>query len=272
MEKDNALTCSTVFPDRLSDLINEKQKLGISQNVIAEKLEVSKSVLSEWASGKKKPSLKNLCNLSQYFGVSTDYLLGLTDARAVEPDIRAIQEYTGLNDSSLKRLKSISKDRRNIDGSFLEFINFLFDNYYFDAIVSALFDYQSAIEASCVRIELSREAYDEITSDIDETSLNSEELENLDDLIDANFNDKLSKLIESKRLRNNVKKQMLAKNVLNILPPDATDKLYEYFDLASVTPKSIYRHHATDLFFSLLEFFEAKERAVVTKCATSNNK
>ena len=105
MEKDNTLTCSTVFPDRLSDLINEKQKLGISQNVIAEKLEVSKSVLSEWASGKKKPSLKNLCNLSQYFGVSADYLLGITDARSVEPDIRAIQEYTGLSDNALKTLR-----------------------------------------------------------------------------------------------------------------------------------------------------------------------
>nr|DAR70714.1 MAG TPA: helix-turn-helix domain protein [Caudoviricetes sp.] len=51
-------------------------KTGMSQKEIAITLGVSGPTVSEWESGKKTPSGKNLLLLSKLFDVSTDYLLG----------------------------------------------------------------------------------------------------------------------------------------------------------------------------------------------------
>ena len=42
---------------------------------------VNKSMVSRWESGINSPSLENAKNVSVYFNVSLDYLIGLTDTR-----------------------------------------------------------------------------------------------------------------------------------------------------------------------------------------------
>jgi transcriptional regulator with XRE-family HTH domain len=42
---------------------------------------VNKSMVSRWESGINNPSLENAKNVSVYFNVSLDYLIGLTDTR-----------------------------------------------------------------------------------------------------------------------------------------------------------------------------------------------
>lgn len=53
-----------------------RMQLGFSQKEIAITIGVSGPTVSEWESGKKTPSGKNLIALSNLFGVSTDFLLG----------------------------------------------------------------------------------------------------------------------------------------------------------------------------------------------------
>ena len=62
--------------DRLSELLNENK---ISKRKIANEIGVSASSISDWSTGKIQPTAENIYLLSDYFKISSDYLLGLTD-------------------------------------------------------------------------------------------------------------------------------------------------------------------------------------------------
>lgn len=55
-----------------------RQKSGLSQKYVALTLGVSAHTVSEWESGKKNPTTENLNALAALFGVSIDFLLGVT--------------------------------------------------------------------------------------------------------------------------------------------------------------------------------------------------
>ena len=61
----------------LNDRIVELRKQrGMSQEELAERLNVSRQAVSRWETGTAMPDAANLLQLSRIFGVSTDYLLG----------------------------------------------------------------------------------------------------------------------------------------------------------------------------------------------------
>ena len=66
------------FPERLKSLRQEKNML---QQDLAEHLKVSKSTISGWEVGRNQPDYDTLIELSIFFGVSVDYLLGNTDIK-----------------------------------------------------------------------------------------------------------------------------------------------------------------------------------------------
>lgn len=56
-------------------IINERKKLGWSQEELAEKLDVSRQSVSKWESAQSAPDLNRVLKMAEIFGVSTDYLL-----------------------------------------------------------------------------------------------------------------------------------------------------------------------------------------------------
>ena len=61
---------------KISEKIVHLRKLnGLSQEELAEKLEVSRQAISRWEMGTAKPDANNILQLSMLFGVTTDYLL-----------------------------------------------------------------------------------------------------------------------------------------------------------------------------------------------------
>lgn len=52
-----------------------RKKKGISQEALAEKVGVSRQAVSKWESKQSTPDLDKVIILSEYFGVTTDYLL-----------------------------------------------------------------------------------------------------------------------------------------------------------------------------------------------------
>ena len=61
-----------IFADKLMDL---RKKNGWSQEELAEKLNVSRQAVSKWESAQSVPDMNRIIQLSELFGVSTDYLL-----------------------------------------------------------------------------------------------------------------------------------------------------------------------------------------------------
>ena len=63
---------------RLKRLREEK---GISQLELAKLLDISNVMLSRYEKNKRSPDYKTLCKLADFYGVTTDYLLGRTNVR-----------------------------------------------------------------------------------------------------------------------------------------------------------------------------------------------
>jgi transcriptional regulator with XRE-family HTH domain len=64
-----------------------RKKKGISQEELAEKMLISRQAVSKWESGQSAPDLEKIVMLSDYFEVTTDYLL-----KGVEPQQSKVQE------------------------------------------------------------------------------------------------------------------------------------------------------------------------------------
>ena len=56
-------------------ILNLRTEYGYSQETLAEKLNVSRQAVSKWESGATLPETDKVIALSNFFGVSTDYLL-----------------------------------------------------------------------------------------------------------------------------------------------------------------------------------------------------
>ena len=64
------------FNERLKALIEEKE---ITQKQAAKDLNIAPSTMGGYAQGTSEPDFETLKKLAQYFGVTSDYLLGLPE-------------------------------------------------------------------------------------------------------------------------------------------------------------------------------------------------
>lgn len=62
-------------------IAEQRKKLGLSQEELAEKLNISQKSISKYELGDRKPQYKVLVRMAEYFGVTIDYLLRSTDTQ-----------------------------------------------------------------------------------------------------------------------------------------------------------------------------------------------
>lgn len=96
----------------LAELRREKE---IGQKELADYLRLSVGTISNYENNIHSPDLETLCRIADYFGVTTDYLLGRTAYRC-DPEVlerRISRDYTvtdiintvlGLDDSTVEHL------------------------------------------------------------------------------------------------------------------------------------------------------------------------
>ena len=92
---------TNVFSSRLRDLRGDR-----NQDDVAKELGISRASLSYYESGVRKPDINTLYALAKYYNVSSDYLLGLSDASTPDIDFQAIVNKTGLSETSVRNLIS----------------------------------------------------------------------------------------------------------------------------------------------------------------------
>lgn len=86
------------FGKRLKELRDERE---LNQEQIGKLFHVQKSAVSKWEKGMNSPDIETITRLADYFDVSTDYLLGITDKRkpnhlTKEDMIRSAPEFAWL--------------------------------------------------------------------------------------------------------------------------------------------------------------------------------
>lgn len=64
------------FAERLNNLLYEN---NITKYRLAKETGISKSVITDYCSGKVQPTADVIITVARYFDVSADYLLGLSD-------------------------------------------------------------------------------------------------------------------------------------------------------------------------------------------------
>ncbi len=87
------------FAVRLREICN-----GRTQQEIADGAGITRQNLGRFLLGETKPDTDTLEKLAKYFNVSTDYMLGLTDNKTTDTDLRAVCEYTGLSEKAAENL------------------------------------------------------------------------------------------------------------------------------------------------------------------------
>ena len=65
-----------IFYERLKELRSEK---GLTQEQLANELNISRYKITKWESGSTKPNINNLIQLAIFFDVSIAYLIGMED-------------------------------------------------------------------------------------------------------------------------------------------------------------------------------------------------
>ncbi|MBR1653549.1 MAG: helix-turn-helix transcriptional regulator [Clostridia bacterium] len=93
---------------RLEEL---RKKLGLSQNDLADKLNMTQQRISAYEKGKREPDIETIKQLSDFFEVSTDYLLGKSNIRNHEEvnmddvDVAFADGIKGLNNANKEIIK-----------------------------------------------------------------------------------------------------------------------------------------------------------------------
>lgn len=117
--------------NRITKLRESKHK---TQSDIANLLELkSHQQVSYLENGNenRNMSLSQLITLAEYFNVSTDYLLGLSDAPTSDKDLQFICDYTGLNENTIQFFNA-SKTDTDYYKNTVAFIEVLVDKLSYD--------------------------------------------------------------------------------------------------------------------------------------------
>ena len=106
----------TTYSQRLVELRTEK---GLSQKAAALDLQISQALLSHYEKGIREFNMDFLCRIADYYGVTTDYILGRTESRAgfsaTEFDDTA--EDAVFNTRSIYRAAIMTHERMNAGSS-----------------------------------------------------------------------------------------------------------------------------------------------------------
>ncbi|AOZ95327.1 helix-turn-helix domain-containing protein [Butyrivibrio hungatei] len=98
------------FATRIKQL---RQDRGITMEKLAQELNVTKSRVNMWENGGAIPRSQTLIDLANYFGVSTDYLVGNDCEKKSDPSsdkLHTLQRNLGkLNEKDLERAEGMLK-------------------------------------------------------------------------------------------------------------------------------------------------------------------
>ena len=102
--------------DTLSKILTIMKQKNISNSAIAEHLGISVSQISNWKSGNNTSYLKYISQISEFLGVSADYLLGTEQKeKSLSEKDKLIEKITiVLKNADLETLKAFLKLAENM--------------------------------------------------------------------------------------------------------------------------------------------------------------
>lgn len=110
-----------VFTDRFRAKVDEVGGVGEASKI----LKISRPTVSFWYYGERTPDAESLIKIARSFGLTTDYLLGLSDIPATNLDADNAVKFTGLDVESAYYLHDLKNESSSTASNTLKAINVL---------------------------------------------------------------------------------------------------------------------------------------------------
>lgn len=94
------------FATNMRILMKERR---ITQDELAAKIGKTKQSVSQYVNGDSEPGYETLAKIADFFSVSTDYLLGISNIKTPDTTAQAVIEYTGLSEDNISTLHRMRK-------------------------------------------------------------------------------------------------------------------------------------------------------------------
>ena len=101
-------------------ILKLRKRQGLSQEELAEKLNVSRQAVSRWEMGSALPDASNILQLSKLFGVTADYLLN--DEYDSDHDVPAIKKSETAANHRIKRIVALCAAILGLFGNFVFYL------------------------------------------------------------------------------------------------------------------------------------------------------
>jgi transcriptional regulator with XRE-family HTH domain len=128
---------------RIKELRTEMHK---SLRDVASELNISYSSLSKYERGDQQPSYETLIRIANYFNVTTDYLIGITNSKSSEN--RSICDQLNLSDEAIQKLKQLPLIVDKNNGiSLSDILNFIIIQPEFEHLLKSILLYKARTPA-----------------------------------------------------------------------------------------------------------------------------
>lgn len=113
---------------QLAQILNELmlKNNNMSAYKLSKETGISDRLIGYWRKGEKLPSAENIVILATYFGISTDYLLGLSDKIPLIPQSNT--ELLQLNEQQQRLLNNYDKMNDKGQKELVRFSGYMLDN------------------------------------------------------------------------------------------------------------------------------------------------
>ncbi len=181
-----------IFDITASRLKEQRQKKGISHATLAEKLQskyeikISVDSLKFYEITSSSSDRRGKCAgmrleylrcLADFYGVSADYLLGLSNSPTIDVDIKAAEQLTGLSTAAILKLKEWHLDKSestNHGPQFIEILSEMVTTYNFEDFLNDITHY--LLLTNCHdRRYVSQKDFDETTNIVHRQQLDTME-------------------------------------------------------------------------------------------------
>lgn len=90
---------TNIFSKRLKELRGKKTLQEVSDAI-----GITRVAMGYYEKGERKPDIEILYKIAKFYGVTSDYLIGLSDVQTPDIDIQAISAKTGLTEKSIEKV------------------------------------------------------------------------------------------------------------------------------------------------------------------------
>lgn len=126
------------FPARLRKLLDDRK---VTITSLAKELKITRQAVSQYTDGSVQPNVERLVLIANFFNVSTDYLVGLSEYEKRETS-GLTAESMGILDEAAQQLAKDKQERAGISGALL---SLLVKSPMFSDFASAVSDYIRAV-------------------------------------------------------------------------------------------------------------------------------